>query len=291
MVEQVKTWMMSCLRSVGQVFFQESALAGLVMLIGIGLNSLEMLGLCVVATVAAVAFAHLMKYPPAHVSQGLYGFNGALVGLAVGLYFEVSLVSILLMLIGVLISTLLTHLFMTRGGGRGYTFPFVLTVWGLLLIARACGVSPPISSEDVYVSEDLDLLPSLSFSFGQVMFQGKVWLTGILFFIALLVHSRQGAVMALLGAILALGTSLGLGLDVAAINSGLYGYNAILSAMALGDLSPRGIGRATIGVLISIFLQYLGLRLGYTTLTAPFVFSVWIMLLGERLMLPVKSNN
>jgi len=80
------------------------------------------------------------------------------------------------------------------------------------------------------------------------------------------------------GALLPLGMVWMVGSDYAAFNAGLFGYNAVLCAIALGDRSWAGAAWATLSVVISVLLQVWGMSLGMTTLTAPFVVSVWIVL-------------
>jgi urea transporter len=61
-------------------------------------------------------------------------------------------------------------------------------------------------------------------------------LTGVIFLIAILVNSRISAAFAVLGSAVALLTALALGGDGFLIYHGLYGFNAVLCAIALGGL-------------------------------------------------------
>lgn len=63
---------------------------------------------------------------------------------------------------------------------------------------------------------------------------------------------------------------------MAVFNPGLLGYNGVLCAIALGSKSVKGAILATVAILLSIGLQIGGIRLGLTTLTAPFVLAVWV---------------
>jgi len=70
----------------------------------------------------------------------------------------------------------------------------------------------------------------------EVFLQDNLW-TGVVFAIAILVNSRTCFVFALLGSALGGMTALVLGADGAAIYHGLYGFNAVLTGIALGACS------------------------------------------------------
>lgn len=104
------------------------------------------------------------------------------------------------------------------------------------------------------------------------MFQGGAVLTGLFFLLGILVNSRVNAVYTVLGALLPIPVALLAGVESAVLNAGLMGYNGVLCAIALGDKTwSRGV-YAVFSVLLSVFLQLLGMDVGITTLTAPFVF-------------------
>ena len=116
------------------------------------------------------------------------------------------------------------------------------------------------------------------------MFPGGAILTGLFFLVVILVNSRVNAVYAVLGALLPIPIALLAGVESAVLTAGLIGYNGVLCAIALGDKTWSGGVYAVFSVLLSVFLQLLGMNVGITTLTAPFVLSVWITI-GIRYLL------
>lgn len=68
-------------RGIGQVMFQNNALSGLFMLIGIFLNSWQMGILAVCGNIISTLTAHFSGYKYDDIKNGLYGFNGTLVGI------------------------------------------------------------------------------------------------------------------------------------------------------------------------------------------------------------------
>src|SRR5690606_18576383 len=70
-------------------------------------------------------------------------------------------------------------------------------------------------------------------SIGQIFFQDN-WITGYIILIGILIHSRIGGGMCLLGAIAGTIVAGLFGGPEGAIRDGLFGYNSALTAMALG---------------------------------------------------------
>jgi len=81
-----------------------------------------------------------------------------------------------------------------------------------------------------------DLANALFRGVAEVFLQDSLW-TDVVFAIAILVNSRTCVVFALLGSALGGMTALMLGADGAAIYHGLYGFNAVLTGIALGACS------------------------------------------------------
>ena len=51
------------------------------------------------------------------------------------------------------------------------------------------------------------------------------------------------------------------------------GYNGVLCSIALGNKNLKSLVWTSCSVLLSVVLQLIGMNLGITTLTAPFVIS------------------
>jgi urea transporter len=66
------------------------------------------------------------------------------------------------------------------------------------------------------------------------------------------------------------------GIDAGTLNMGLMGYNGVLCSIALGNKNLKSLVWTSCSVLLSVVLQVIGMNLGITTLTAPFVISVWV---------------
>lgn len=119
-------------RGIGQVMFQNNALSGLLMLIGIFLNSWQMGLLAVSGNIISTLTARISGYDCDDIKNGLYGFNGTLVGIAVGVFMLLTVSSLMLMAIASCASTYIARFFNMQRMLPGFTTLFILSVWMLL---------------------------------------------------------------------------------------------------------------------------------------------------------------
>lgn len=271
-------------RGIGQVMFQNNALSSLLMLIGIFLNSWQMGVLAVSGNIISTLTAHFSGYGRDDIKNGLYGFNGTLVGIAVGVFMELSIGSLLLMVVAACISTWISRLFNLQRSLPGFTAPFILSVW--MLLGFCSWIMPDIllvSDTVTDATQGINYFQTFSFGIGQVMFQGNIW-TGLLFLIGILINSRTAAFYTVIGALFPIPLAILLGIDAETLNMGLMGYNGVLCAIALGDRTLKSLVWDSCSVLLSTLLQIIGMNLEITTLTAPFVVSVWIIMGIQKLV-------
>ena len=271
-------------RGIGQVMFQNNALSGLLMLIGIFLNSWQMGILALSGNIISTLTAHFSGYGSDDIKKGLYGFNGTLVGIAVGVFMELSLGSLLLMVVAACISTWIARLLNLQRSLPGFTAPFILSVW--MLLGFCSWIMPDIllvSDTVTDATQGINYFQTFSFGIGQVMFQGNIW-TGLLFLVGILINSRTAAFYTVIGALFPIPLAILLGIDAETLNMGLMGYNGVLCAIALGDRTLKSLVWDSCSVLLSTLLQIIGMNLEITTLTAPFVVSVWIIMGIQKLV-------
>ncbi|UBF29295.1 urea transporter [Kovacikia minuta CCNUW1] len=240
----------SILRGIGQVIFANNPLSGLVILIVIGLQSPWVALMTIVGVTASTLAAIALKLDSGSIRNGIFGFQGTLVGLALGTFGlagngawnPVWAISV------VLLAALTTVLMNTLGIWFARRFkvsllgmPFhivVLLFLGLILIipqpyfdlGSAAPVSPP--------SESLDwtrLLSSLPIGFGQTFFTSQQ-LGGSLIFLAVALCTPIGAGVGLLGCLASTITGVVVGFPPKNIYAGFLGYNAIFTAIAIGGI-------------------------------------------------------
>lgn len=262
------------LRGVGQVMFQNNSYSGALFLVGIFYNS-WLLGLAaLIGTLTSTFAALLLNYSKKDIQNGLYGFNGALTGIAAWYFFEPSANSLLALVLGALLSTLVMHYL--KKIIPPFTAPFVLVTW-LLIYTLVFVFQLPLNSSSSPSLFTVNLFVATSHSFGQVMFQENI-ITGLFFLLAITINNRLMAVYALYAAVLASLTAWLLAMPYTEINAGLMGYNAILCAIALASNHRRDLLWMTIAIILSTGLNIVLEKTGIITLTAPFVLSTWIVL-------------
>jgi len=270
----------SFLRGFGQIMLQESAATGLIFLAGIVVNSRWMAVGSVVGAVAGVGCARLLRYESSDVSRGWYGFNGALVGIALLFFHEPGVMSLFLVLVGGALSALLMHAMLGRGDRLPpYTAPFILAAWLMMLIAHAIGVPVgtfaafPASNDEFFV---------VARGVGQVMFQ-DYWISGVLFIVGIAACSVHAAAWAVMGAALGMVAARALGYPSELIAAGLFGFNASLTAIALAGRFRNHALAMLSGIILSVLITRAFQLTPVPSLTAPFVLATWLVIAASWL--------
>lgn len=285
--------MNSIFRGVGQVMFQGNALSGALMLAGIACNSLLMCLFALVGSAIGTCTAVALRYDGGRICDGLYGFNAALVGIAVPCFMPIHVASVLLMVVACVLSTLVTRLFERQRLAPALTAPFVLITWAMLLLSHVFPQLQLPATTAADTAESFSLLRAASLSFGQIMLQGNNLLTGLLFLLAICVNSRKMGVESLVACVLCLAVVWVPGVNTTPVNNGMYGYNAILAVLAVANILDIGTCtyvKALVALILSLLMQYAGLRMGIVTLTAPFVLSVWLVALYQTFIVKTKQD-
>ena len=100
------------LRGVGQIMLQENAITGLFFLAGLFYVSISMGLAALLATIIGTVTAYILKYNKEEIEKGLYGFNAALIGVAVLVFCKPTIISFVVIIIGSIISTFIFHFFL-----------------------------------------------------------------------------------------------------------------------------------------------------------------------------------
>jgi urea transporter len=308
------------LRGTGQVMFQNNPLTGLLFLAGIFVNSAKLGGSGLLGLTASTVAAYLLGADRTLVRNGLFGFNGILVGIGLAFFLEFDALLAVYIVLGGAVSTIVMMAlanFFSTWDMPALTAPFVLTAWLLLFgVYQFANVRPsplispmPLNPKAVVQTELRELatgsggLTALNLThgffrgIGEVMFQDNL-ATGVIFLVAILANSRISAAFAALGSALGLATALVVGADGVSAYHGLYGFNAVLCAIALGGVFFVLTWKSAIYALVaSIFsaltfaaIAVLLSPIGMPALTAPFVLVTWMFLLpkaGFSALVPV----
>jgi urea transporter len=144
----------SILRGIGEVFFQNNLVTGILFLVGILINSrVSALFAALGSIVGMIIGLYLLGVDGNSVYAGLYGFNAVLCGIAVGGIFYVldwksGIYALLCALVGTVVMAALTT-FLAPVGMPALTAPFVLTTWLFLLPKAAFHSLQPVPLAEV----------------------------------------------------------------------------------------------------------------------------------------------
>jgi urea transporter len=295
------------LRGIGQVVFQNNPVSGAVILGAIFYNSWIYGTVCLTGTIISTLTAVLFKADKGMIKDGLFGFNGALIAIALVAYTSRNFTTgtmpnghlwLYIVLCAVFTTITLPAFGAILGPHKvpGLTMPFVLATWfflGALFQFTTIDVSlKPTSPSDFTGPRPeytwMTWFHGITMGIAEIFFQDNA-VTGILILIGIAINTRIGALMALMGSTLAVGVAVLYGAHDEAIRDGLFGYNAVLTAMALGGtffvLNLPSFAYTVIGVLVTARVwASLGIFLepsGMPVLTAAFVFVTWLMLLAK----------
>ncbi|KGL64007.1 urea transporter [Polaribacter sp. Hel1_85] len=243
------------LTSYSQIFFTENKiLASILVVVSFmdwwtGLSGL-------IAVLTAIGFSQLFGYSEVLIKKGSYSFNALLVGLGIGTYFLPGFEILLLIVAGAAIAFFSTVFLMgsfTKYGLPFLSVPFLIGMW-VLLLAFPSFSNISLNMETLYPSNMyfklggsvlvsvVDGLNSLFvdtgfdtyfLSLGAIFFQFNL-LAGVLISIGLLVHSRVNFLLSLVGFFIAYWMYSILGMYSGSLNYTYYGFNFILSAIAIG---------------------------------------------------------
>lgn len=293
----------NALKGISQVMLIENAVSGLFILLAIT-NYSSFLGIiALLSSVIGNAIGRFGGADEESINQGLFGYNSVLTGLALALFLT-GPYHWIIALIGAAIASIFTTAMMHTFKSSGIpilTFPFIILSWLMLLASyrlKLFQLSPELVPQDlsnlvVDMTGKVDWADGIFSGIGQIFFLDNT-LSGVLIFIAAFWAGWKYGLYAIIGNLVALGTSYSLGAEPHLIFAGLYGYNAILTIIAVSRVFNTettrfnpvlGIIGACLTVPLTASITTLVTPFGLPALTMPFVLTTWL-LLGARKVLP-----
>lgn len=272
----IMDFLRTLLKGMSNIMLQKNEITGLLFLIGIFYNSWIM-GLGAVAGLLfGTLTALVLDYKKEDIREGYYGFNGALVGIALPFFFQPDALLVGFIILGAALSSIIMN-FMYERKLSPLTFPFVLAAWILILLINYLGLLSPQTTVST-AATNLDIFSSLSMGFSQVMLQANI-ITGIIFLIAILVNSRISAAYALMGSLVGMLLALVLSFPINLINIGIFGFNGVLCGIAFAGTSRSSFLYALFSIIVSVSIIHGMISVNWPALTSPFVFAAWITLI------------
>lgn len=274
--------------ALAQIFLQQHPGFGLAVLLALLIGAPDLLGDALLGALAGNLVAQRKGYAQADIDSGLYGYNGALIGLLLSL--KLAWTPLLPLLVVTLsgLSCLLLHPWMRALRERqwlpAYTLPFVLCGWtlpwlaGVLDMPAAAINTAPTLAETSWQT----LVEGTLRGLGQVIFLDHP-LAGLCLLVGLLLNDPRAGIWALCAAALPVVVTLLNGPPSTNASLGLLGYSPVLAVVALSQLT-RQPWAPLAGLLLSLILQPGFAALGLPPLTMPFILACWLVLASTRLL-------
>jgi urea transporter len=292
------------LRGAGQVVFMNNAVTGLLILTALWIASAWLGFGATLGLVASTAAALVLGLDRAAIRGGLYGFNGTLVGAALATFlvgeFDAEAMACIVGVAAfstVLMATLSRALVPTLGVPP-LTLPFNFATLAFLAAASAFAtvdLSGAIDPRLPAIGADIDTTLRAHQAAGgggldvaslvnavlrgvSEVFLADSAVAGALILAGIAICSRIAAAFALVGSIVGMLTALAVGADGYAIYHGLWGFNPVLCAMAIGGVfyvltwrsGILAVACAIAGAVLFASIGTLLAPLGLPALTLPF---------------------
>jgi urea transporter len=294
---------LASLKGISQVLFIENAISGFIILIAITIASFPLGIIAFLSSLIGLLVAKIGGAQENSICTGMYGYNSVLTGMAIALFLTGPskwIIALVGAAIAAIFSAMMMH-FMKNVALPILTFPFIILTWFLLLASYRLKVfhlseslvPKSLSHWELNIKGEIDWMVGFFDGIGQIFFLDHA-LSGALLFIAVFWAGWKLGAYAVIGNAVALLMAYGLGAEHSLILIGLYGYNAILTCMAVtmvyGTNSNRfriisGIVAACLTVPLAGSISTWLLPYGLPPLTLPFVLSTWLFL-GARKVLP-----
>lgn len=256
---------------IAQVIVQPCALSGAIILASIAFHSTEMAIGAFFGSIIGTTTAKLLNFDNKEIELGIFGYNATLIGIANIYFFDTTLTSIIVFIVSCALSVYVTIWIPRYLKLPAFTAPFVFITWLIILIKDIIALDPATSTSNFEFN--LHTI-GLGEAVGQVYLQGN-GITGVIMLFAILLCSKSSFIWALFATTVTWMLAHILIYPVANIENGLYGYSAVLTAIALRNMTP--IIFPLIGIFLTVFVTQAFIQYGFPALTAPFVFVSWFI--------------
>ncbi|MCO6495218.1 MAG: urea transporter [Bacteroidetes bacterium] len=278
--ESISNFIRIILRGISQIMLQANHITGFLFLVGIFYGSALMGVAMLVAVLCGTSIAIFLNFDKSELENGLYGFSAALVGAASMLFLKPELTSWIIVVVGSVAASVIQHFFLKRKIPV-FTLPFVLVTWAILMFCN-------YYFTDLFLNQStndhlrIDSFMFIFRGFGQVIFQESI-VSGVLFFIAVLINSSTQALYGLGGAVVSVIIAIAFSVSNHHISLGLLSFNAVLCAIVFAGVNYKDIIFALVSVTLATIVSMFMISFNITQLTFPFVLvSIITLIIKDR---------
>ncbi|AXI09766.1 urea transporter [Oceanobacillus zhaokaii] len=290
------------LKGISQVILIENVVSGAIIFLAITIASVPLGVVTILSAMIGTLIGKVGGADEAMLNQGLFGYNSVLTGIALFLFLT-GPSHWILSLFGAAIAAILTASFMHFMKDEDIpvlTFPFIILTWFTLLVSYRLTtfhisdslVPQSLRQWELDITGEIDLTQGIFNGISQVFFLDHT-ISGILLFFAVFWAGWKIGLAAFIGNAAALLTSYVMGAERSLIFLGLYGYNAILTSIAVSIVFNSrkhpysyitGVIAACMTVPLAASLITWLLPYGLPALTMPFVLSTWTFLSARKIL-------
>ena len=284
------------LKNISQVLLINNKWTGLFVLIGLFVANWQVGLSALIASIISFVLAPYMNYSQDEIDNGLAGFSPVLTAVALTLFLNHNLSGLVITLIATILTlpvgSAIRELLKPYGIAM-LTSPFVMMTWITVLIpGQVKSLNTQLDIIPSYIkktsfdtgNETIQFFQSLTEGYSQVFLVPSV-IGGLLIIIGIFIGSRKAAILSIVANIIGFLIVGLLGGNYSDINEGLFGYNLVLTAIALGVTFKSTMNEylaTVLGIVLTVFI-HLGLNtllepFGLPALTMPFILATWIML-------------
>ncbi|WNI16189.1 urea transporter [Actinacidiphila sp. ITFR-21] len=289
------SYLVASARGVGQVDLQPGAWTGAVILLALWTAGWEIGVFATLGTLVSTMTALALGSDRSGVRQGLQGYCGCLTGIALVTYLGHHVATYVLAVVGAVVCTILMAALSTvlaPTGLTALTAPFCLVSGVMVLGAPDFGRiwhgAPAAVSSTTGGGTGLswdDLWHGFFCNVAQVFLVDK-WQVGLIMLVGLALAGARVVLFAGAGSIVGMFAAWALGAPTRLIANGIYGYNAVLVAVAVGAVllapTPWNAAYALFGAAASTgltaSLTSLFKPFGGHTFTWPFILTAWVLM-------------
>jgi urea transporter len=296
------TFITTSLKGISQVILIENAITGLLILIAITIESYYLGIIALLSSIIGTLIGKFGGVAEQTINQGLLGYNSVLTGMALASFLSGPYMWIIA-LVGSAVAAIFTATmlhFMQKTEIPILTFPFIILTWFILLASyklKVIRLNPTLEPQNLAywqldISGEINVLQDIFNGIGQVFFLDNT-ISGIILSLAVFLGGKKLGFYAVIGNIVTIIFAYFLGGEHSLIALGLYGYNGILTIIAVSAVFNHehnrfallsGIIAACLTVPITAGLSTFLLPYGLPALTMPFVLCSWLILSARKLM-------
>ncbi|MFE2866307.1 urea transporter [Embleya sp. NPDC059259] len=294
-VRPASTALLAFIRGFGQVDLQPAVATGVLFLAALWVADWTVGLFAVIGTAVSTATAAVLGVDRGAIAQGLHGYSGCLTGIALVTYLGNHPSTYLLAVLGAILCPLLGAALTTLLGPYGLTpltAPFCLVSGVMVLGAPSFDRiwhGSPAALADTTARVDVltwgDIRRAFFSNVSQI-FLVQEWQVGLIMLLGLTFAGLRVVGFAALGSMVGILTAWALGAPNTLIAQGIYGYNAVLVAIAVGAVLlagtvPNGLYAlfgAAAATGLTAALTTLFKTFGGHTFTWPFILTTWVLM-------------